>query len=113
MGYEAYVTIAVIVVAFALFITEYFSIDQISISIIIVLVITGVLSPEDGVKGFANPATITVAAMFVISDALLRTGIVESITPIFIRLIKKSYYLSIFGISIITAGISAFINNTP
>ncbi len=113
MEYEAYVTIGVIVVAFALFITEYFSIDQISISIVVVLVLTGVLSPEDGVKGFSNAATITVAAMFVLSDALLRTGIVESITPLFVRLIKKSYYLSIFGITTITAGISAFINNTP
>lgn len=113
MGYEAYVTIAVIVIAFALFVTEIFSVDHIAISIVVVLVITGVLSPEDGVKGFANPATITVAAMFVLSDALLRTGIVESITPLFIKLIHKSYYLSIIGITLITGGISAFINNTP
>lgn len=113
MEIEAYITIGVIVVAFVLFITEYFSIDQISLSIVVVLVLTGVLSPEDGVKGFANPATITVAAMFVLSDALLRTGIVDSITPLFMRLIKRSYYLSIFGISTIIAGISAFINNTP
>lgn len=113
MGYEAYVTIAVIVIAFAMFATEYFSIDLVAICIIIVLVITGVLSPTDGVKGFANPATVTVAAMFVLSDALLRTGIVESITPMLVRLIKRSYYLSIFGITVITGGISAFINNTP
>lgn len=113
MGYEAYITIAVIVIAFVMFATEYFSIDVVSLCIMVVLVITGVLSPADGVKGFANPATITVAAMFVLSDALLRTGIVESITPFFVKLIKKSYYLSIFGITTITGSISAFINNTP
>ncbi len=113
MGYEAYVTLAVIVIAFILFALEYFSIDHISICVVVVLVITGVLSPEDGVKGFANPATITVAAMFVLSDALLRTGIVDSITPLFIRMIQKSYYLSIIGITTITGSISAFVNNTP
>ncbi|HET8810848.1 MAG TPA: SLC13 family permease [Flavobacteriaceae bacterium] len=113
MGFEAYVTIVVIIVAFILFATEYFSIDHISMSIVVALVVTGVLSPEDGVKGFANPATITVAAMFVLSDSLLRTGIIDSLTPFFIRLIKKSYYLSIIGITSITGSISAFINNTP
>lgn len=113
MGYEAYVTIAVILIAFVLFVTEYFRIDHIAICIVVVLVISGVLSPEDGVKGFANPATITVAAMFVLSDAILRTGIVDGLTPILIRMIRKSYHLSVLGLTGIIGSLSAFVNNTP
>lgn len=113
MGYEAYVTIAVILIAFVLFITEYFRIDHIAICIMVVLVLTGVLSPEDGVKGFANPATITVASMFVLSDALLRTGVIDSLTPILIRMIRKSYSLSVAGLVGLIGSMSAFVNNTP
>ena len=72
MGFDAYVTIAVVVIAFVLFATEYFTVDHIAISIIAVLVISGVLTPEEGVDGFANMATITVAAMFILSNCLIQ-----------------------------------------
>lgn len=113
MGYEAYVTIAVVLLALLLFITEYLSVDHIAISIIVVLVLTGVLTPDEAVDGFANNAVITVAAMFVLSDSLLKTGIVESIAPLTIRLIKHNYYLAILGITTFVGAISAFVNNTP
>ncbi|HAD96376.1 MAG TPA: SLC13 family permease, partial [Cryomorphaceae bacterium] len=113
MGFDAYVTIAVVVIAFVLFATEYFTVDHIAISIIAVLVISGVLTPEEGVDGFANMATITVAAMFILSNCLIQTGIVESIAPLMIRMMKAGYHFAVFGIMAIVGSISAFINNTP
>ncbi|MGB0177477.1 MAG: sodium:proton antiporter, partial [Owenweeksia sp.] len=113
MGYEAYVTIAVVVIAFVLFATEYFTVDHIALSIIGVLVVSGVLTPEEGVEGFANTATITVAAMFILSSCLIQTGIVESIAPLMTRLMREGYHLAVFGIMSIVGSISAFINNTP
>lgn len=113
MSFEAYVTLGVVLVAFVLFAKEYFSIDHIAISIIVVLVITGVLTAEEGVKGFANPATITVAAMFVLSDALLRTGLLERLGPPFIKLLQKSYRGALLVMISTTGFLSGFINNTP
>ena len=113
MSIEAYITTAVILLAFILFATEYFSIDLIAISIIGVLVITGVLSAEDGLKGFANEATLTVAAMYVLSDALLKTGLIDNLTPYFERLLSKGYRWAMLVVITGTGSISAFINNTP
>ncbi len=113
MSFEAYVTLGVVLVSFVLFAKEYFSIDHIALSIIAVLVITGVLTAEEGVKGFANPATITVAAMFVLSDALLRTGLLERLGPLFIKFLQKSYRGALLTMIASTGLISGFINNTP
>ncbi len=113
MGYDAYVTIAVIVVAFVLFATEYFTVDHVALAIIGVLVVSGVLTPEEGVGGFANTATVTVAAMFILSNCLIQTGIVESVAPLMTRLMRAGYHTALFGIMSIVGSISAFINNTP
>ncbi len=113
MSVDAYITIGVIVISFILFATEVFSIDYVALGIIVVLTTTGVLTPEEGLKGFANEATLTVAAMFVISDALLKTGIIKSIAPLLIRLIRWNYQLALATIMTGVGGLSAFINNTP
>jgi di/tricarboxylate transporter len=113
MSFEAYVTLGVVLISFVLFAKEYFSIDHIALCIIAVLVITGVLTAEEGVKGFANPATITVASMFVLSDALLRTGLLERLGPFFIKLLQKSYRGALLTMISTTGFISGFINNTP
>ena len=113
MSVEAIITIIIIVAAFILFATELLSVDHVSIGIMVVFVLTGVLTPAQSFDGFANSATLTVAAMFVLGNALIRTGIIESIGPFFTDLISKSHRRSIFSLTVITGGISAFINNTP
>ena len=79
----------------------------------VVWVAAGILSPEESFAGFSNSATLTVAAMFILSDALLRSGIIQVIAPITTRLFSKSFGAAVFGMSIGTSSISAFINNTP
>lgn len=45
----------------------------------VILVLTGILSPKESVMGFAHPAVITVGAMFIISKGMMRTGAMEFI----------------------------------
>ncbi|MCU0446038.1 MAG: SLC13 family permease [Microscillaceae bacterium] len=113
MGFEAIVVIAVIIMAFVLFITEILSIDLVAMLIMLVLVLTGVISAKEGVAGFSNDATITVAAMFVLSDALFRTGVVNSIGPRLAKMIRYNMRLGVFLMMFVIAFISAFVNNTP
>ena len=47
---------------------------------IVTLMATGLLTPTDALSGFASTATITVAAMFVLSAGLMRTGALEAVT---------------------------------
>ena len=65
----------ILVVAMLLLITEKLPVDLTSIGIIIVLTLTGILAPKEAIAGFANPAVITVGAMFLISKGMIRTGL--------------------------------------
>ncbi len=113
MGIDAIITVSVILLAIILFATEYFSVDLVGLFLIVILVVTGVITPAEGVKGFANNATVTVGAMFVLSAALIRTGIIETIAPRLSKLIERGYKRSIAVMMVAVGGVSAFINNTP
>lgn len=113
MGIDAIITVSVILLAIVLFATEYFSVDLVGLFLIVILVVTGVITPAEGVKGFANNATVTVGAMFVLSAALIRTGIIETIAPKLSKLIERGYKRSITVMMVAVGSISAFINNTP
>lgn len=113
MGTEAIITLLVIAGALILFITEVVSIDVVALLIISVLVLTGIISPEEGVAGFSNKATITVAFMFVLSAALLKTGALQYVAYQLSGLFKRNFRLGMLLMMLLIALISAFINNTP
>jgi di/tricarboxylate transporter len=113
MGPDAIITLIVIVGALILFATEIVSIDVVALLILSTLVLTGVISPEEGVAGFSNKATITVAFMFVLSAALLKTGALQFVAYQLAGFFKKNFKLGMLLMMLLVAAISAFINNTP
>lgn len=113
LGVDAYITLAVIIIAFICFTWELFSVDHIALGIMGCLTLSGVLSAEEGLAGFANPATLTVAAMFVLGDALIQTGFIQSVGPWLTQLLNRPFKLTISVLSVSVGSISAFINNTP
>ena len=107
------ITLLVVLGAVILFATEIVSIDLVGLLIIVVLVLTGVISPEEGVEGFSNKATITVAFMFILSAALLNTGALQVVAYKLAGIFRKNFNKGIIMMMILVAVISAFINNTP
>ncbi len=113
MTLEIGLVMVVLVGAVILFATERFPVDVVAIVAMSVLVVTGVLTPEQGVSGFSNSATITVAAMFILSAALYKSGAVVGIGNQMARLFQLNFWLGIVVTMLVVGSISAFINNTP
>jgi di/tricarboxylate transporter len=67
--------VAIVVVAAILFVTETYTADVVSLLIMTTLVVTRLVTVEQGLSGFSNEATVTVAAFFVITHAIRNTGI--------------------------------------
>lgn len=109
----AVLTLLIALIAVILFVTEWLSVDLIAMLLVVALVVTGVISPEEGLAGFSNGATLTVAFMFVLSAALLKTGALQQVAGMmagrFRRQPKRAFLLLI----LVVAVCSAFINNTP
>ena len=107
----------IVVITLVLFVSEKLRVDIIAILIMAMLMVVGVfrpgfLSPEEGISGFSNEATITIAAMFILSSGLVKTGAITMISHRLIHFGGDSE-LRLFMALMITAGfVSAFINNT-
>lgn len=110
---DAIILAVILAGALALFVSERIRVDIVALMIMCALVLTGILSPGEAVAGFSNAATITVLFMFILSAALLKTGVLSGVGTFFAKKFKKSYALGLFTMMISVAVFSAFINNTP
>ncbi len=110
---EILLVFAIAVCAVVLFTTEKLSVDVIAVVIMSTLLVTGIITPDEGISGFSNKATITVAAMFIISAALFKTGAVSYLGSITSKIFARNYWLGLLTVTISVGFFSAFINNTP
>jgi di/tricarboxylate transporter len=97
----------------ASFIWEKYAPDLIALALFVVLIATGLLPIEKAFTVFANPAPITIAAMFVLSAALVRCGAIDRVVHLLEHAAGWSYFVVVLALVIVVATVSAFVNNTP
>jgi len=108
---EIALVLAILVGAVALFATEKLPVDQVALLVLAALLLFGLVTPAEGISGLSNPATVTVAAMFVLSAGLQKTGAVSALGALLVRWGGNHFLL----LALLMGGIglvSAFINNT-
>ncbi|MGC9505695.1 SLC13 family permease [Baaleninema sp.] len=104
--------LAILGMALISFAAEWLPVDITALVIAIALMLFGLVSPEEGISGFGNSATITVMAMFVLSAGVTRTGVVQIVRDWLLKWGGKHISRQIFVMGGIVGPITAFINNT-
>lgn len=104
--------LALCVASVLLFATEWLPYDLIALGLLVLLGISGVLTPTEALAGFANPAVITVGAMFVLAAGVLRTGALTAVERRLAAAAKGERLLLLFT-TVLVAVASAFVNSTP
>lgn len=112
MTLEILFVLALLLVAVALFATEKWPVELVALGIMAVLLASRIITPEEGIAGFSNTATVTVAAMFVLSAGLSQTGAVAVIGRMLTRAGKRHYILAVVLAMLAGGALSAFLNNT-
>ncbi|HEV2130400.1 MAG TPA: SLC13 family permease, partial [Longimicrobiaceae bacterium] len=110
---EIVLTLAITAGALALFVWNRVRMDVVGIMVMAALIVVGLVTPQEGISGFANEAMITVAAMFVLSAGLLRTGAIDILGKWIARLSGRSELRLLVVTLAVVIPLSAFINNTP
>jgi di/tricarboxylate transporter len=110
---DIWIVSTILLLAVYLLISDKLSVDVIAIGIIVLLSLFGILTPVEAVAGFANPAVITVGAMFLISRGLIRTGAVEHLSAQVVAVARGNGQFAMLLVLLTAAISSAFINNTP
>ncbi|MCB0087890.1 MAG: SLC13 family permease [Caldilineaceae bacterium] len=110
---EQILLLIILVAGSALYATRRLPFEVTSILIIVSLALTGILPPEKAFSGFASTATLTVAAMFVLSGGLIRTGALEAVTIYLARFSNGSPRRLLLLLAFVIPVASAFVNDTP
>ncbi len=108
------IVLTLTVVVFFGFIRDWFPADVMALIGMGVLMLTGILTVNETMSVFSNAAPITIAALFVVSAALERTGVVDVIGQRISHMadnwpLPLALMTMVFGVMIL----SAFLNNTP
>jgi di/tricarboxylate transporter len=115
LGQSAQAILSLVVVAamFVLFLREALPTEVVAILGVAVLLISGALPYEAAVSVLSNPAPWTIAAMFIVMGALVRTGSLDRLTKFADRSAKTQPKLAVAGVLAFVVVASAFMNNTP
>ncbi len=110
MTLEIITVLFIAVLAVALFATEKLPMDAIALLVLSALAVTGLVDAGQALSGFSNPATITVAAMFVLAAGLQNSGALSGIGNLLGRAKSPLQFLLI--LFLVLAVIAPFVNNT-
>jgi di/tricarboxylate transporter len=110
---QAVLTLVVVLAMFVLFVREVYPTEVVAIAGVAVLLALGVLPYGTALDVFSNPAPWTIAAMFIVMGALVRTGALDAFTSLAERQAKDSPRLAIGMLLLAVVVGSAFMNNTP
>ncbi|MBW2526106.1 MAG: SLC13 family permease [Deltaproteobacteria bacterium] len=102
-----------LVAVIVLLVTEALPVDLTAVGVMVVLAVTGILTPAETLAGFSNPAPITIGVLFIVTQGLVRTGALDLLTQQVVRW-SKGHPQRLLGLSLVlVGGFSSFLNNTP
>jgi len=112
MGWEAWLTLAVVAGCFSMMAFSRVAPDIIMSAGLTVLLVSGILLPEEALAGFSNQGMLTVAVLYVVVSGLTETGAVSWIVQ---HILGRPRDIRHAQLRLMTpaALLSAFLNNTP
>jgi di/tricarboxylate transporter len=90
---------------------ERLRVDLVALLVLVALALSGLVTADEALSGFSNPAVVTVWAVFILSAGLARTGVANVVGKYILRLGGKTEGRMVVVIMLIAGGLSAFMNN--
>ena len=110
--WHAWFTLGVIIVMVVALLREIARPELILVGALGLLLLAGIVGPEDAFKGFANPAVFTIGALYVVATGIQRTEALRFLDR-WLLPTSKRLPVTLFRLMGSTAFLSAFLNNTP
>jgi di/tricarboxylate transporter len=110
---QAWLAIAILFGMLVLFVRETFPVEVTALAGAAVMLVLGILPQDDALAVLSNHAPWTIAAMFVLVGALVRTGGLDWVTQLAVRHAEKRPAATMLALTLTIVAMSAFLNNTP
>jgi di/tricarboxylate transporter len=111
MDFQLTLTFVILIIALVLFFTDKIPGDLTALLTVVAFGLTGVLTPAEAFSGFSRTAVITILAIFIVAEALRRSGVSEQVGNILLRVGGKSETRLIVTTMAAGAFLSLFMNN--
>lgn len=111
--WQAIIALLILAGMFVMFLRETYPVEVVAIGGAVLMLLLGILPMEDVPSVLSNNAPWTIAAMFIIVGALVRTGALEIVTSAVSRNAEKAPARTLATLGFGVTGASAFLNNTP
>lgn len=86
--------------------------DVVALCALILLMVSGILTPEEALSGFSNSVVIMMIGLFVVGGAIFQTGLAKMISGRMLKLAGNSELRLFLLIMVVTSFIGAFVSNT-
>ena len=110
---EAWITIGIVVGMLAMFVREVYPVEVVAIGGAVLMLVLGILPYDSALAVLSNHAPWTIAAMFIIVGALVRTGALDWVTQLAARHAERRPVITLAALAVTILAMSAFVNNTP
>ena len=112
LGWDAWATVGIIILMLVALLKDLARPDLILLGCLDLLLLLGILTPEEAFAGLSNKAVLAVAALFVVAAGVRNTGALEFADWLFFPR-SRSISIATARLMLTTACMSAFLNNTP
>lgn len=112
MTFEIAFMLALILVALVLFVLEVLPIEVTAMALLAVLLLAGILTVDEAISGLSNKAVVTVGAMLVLGQALVKTGVLAAAADRLADATGSHSWLALSLVLAICGLLSGFLNNT-
>ncbi len=112
MNSELLWVLALLLIAIMLFTTNKLRMDVVALLVIIAFVMSGTLSLDEATIGFSDPNVILIAALFVIGEGLVRTGVAYQVGDWLVKVAGHSETKMLALLMVTVAGLGAFMSST-
>ncbi|SFS38861.1 Di-and tricarboxylate transporter [Sulfitobacter marinus] len=110
---SAILALTIVAVMFVMFLRESLPTEVVALAGAALMLVLGILPYDDAQAVLQNSAPWTIAAMFIVMGALVRTGALDVLTRLAERYAKTNPKTTVVGVIIAVMAASAIMNNTP
>ncbi|ADO47698.1 SLC13 family permease [[Enterobacter] lignolyticus] len=112
MNSELIWVLCLLAAAVILFATGKVRMDAVALLVIVAFVLSGTLTLSEAFSGFSDPNVILIAALFIIGDGLVRTGVATSMGTWLVKVAGNSETRMLICLMLTVAGLGAFMSST-
>lgn len=106
------ITLSVLAISSILFISGKVRSDLVALCALLVLLLCGILTPQEGLSGFSNSVIIMMIGLFVVGQGIFQTGLAKMVSRKMLQWAGKNEISLLMMVMLVTSAIGAFVSNT-